>query len=114
MKSVRLLAVILVLLAALLPAVFLRSAVADAPAPTLEQITEHCERAVRQYALQVAVDKEYGVTKEDVLNVNKGASPALRKLIDAIYDNGPFTKADFEALRGECVNLNLDLLSKRI
>lgn len=114
MKSVRLFAVILVLLAALVPAVFLRSAYADAPAPSMAQLNAHCERAIRQYIIQAMVNKEYGVTKDQLLEVNKGASPVLLKLIDAIYDGGPFTAEDMAALMNECVQMNLDRQAKRI
>lgn len=108
MKTVRLSIVILLMVVFLIPAVFLRSAVAGAPRPTTEQIETHCEMVIKQFAMHLMVGKEYGISKTEVLAANPDASPALRKLIDAVYDNVVFTKADFLALRGECVQSNRD------
>lgn len=108
MKTVRLSVAILLMVAFLIPAVFLRSAVAGTPRPTIAQIETHCEMAIKQFAMHLMIGKEYGVSKAEVLAVNNDATPALRKLIDAVYDNVVFTKADFLALRAECVQDNLD------
>lgn len=116
MKSVRLLALLFGVLLALPVAVVLRSggAVADAPSPTKEQLTDACANTVMDYAMGLAMAAQAGVPKQAVLDANKGAPAVVFKLIDAIYEGGPFTAEDMKALVDECVSLNSNLLSKKI
>ena len=120
MRTIRLLVVVLALALSLPFAVVLRSHASNPP-PTEQQITEGCDSAIREFALQLMLYKARGVPREFIIETLTGSNAPngyninlIKKLVDALYDDTPYTQADFDELLADCVAVHTKRTARKL